>query len=385
MKNKVITLLSYVLTALLACVVTTFLLLGNRFEGYSKLEQLQQLIDKEFIGDVDQTKLEDAAAIGMISALGDRWSYYIPADQYAQHLEQVQNSYVGIGVTVRQLADGTGMEVLETAEGSPALEAGIRPGDVIVAVEGERITKDNISDVSNRIRGEEGTAVALTIRRGETQLDISVTRKTFQTPVATATLLSDGTGLVSIKNFNERCAEETIAAIESLMGQGATKLIFDVRNNPGGYKSELVKVLDYLLPEGILFRSEHSDGTKEEDRSDEKYLDIPMAVLVNGNSYSAAEFFAAALQEYGAATVVGTKTTGKGYFQLVYKLKDGSAVGLSVGKYFTPKGAALEGVGITPDVLSEVDGETFEKFQYGLLPPQDDPQILAAQNALAKE
>ena len=385
MKNKVITFLSYVLTALLACVITTFLLIGNRVEGYDKLQQLQQLIDKEFIGEVNKTELEDAAASAMISALGDRWSYYIPADQYAQHLEQVKNSYVGIGVTVRKLADGTGMEVLEAIEGSPAQTTGIQPGDVIVAVEGERITPENISDISNRIRGEEGTAVSLTIRRGETEQELSVTRKTFYTPVATATLLSDGSGLITITNFNERCAEETIAAIESLMEQGAAKLIFDVRNNPGGYKAELVKILDYLLPEGILFRSEYADGTKEEDQSDEKYLDIPMAVLVNGNSYSAAEFFAAALQEYGAATVVGTKTTGKGYFQLVYRLSDGSAVGLSVGKYFTPKGVALEGVGITPDVLSEVDGETFEKILYGLLKPQDDPQILAAQNAFPEE
>ena len=138
MKNKVSTVLSYVLTALLACAVTTFLLLGNRLEGYSKLEQLELLIEKEFIGEVDQTKLEDAAAGGMISALGDRWSYYIPADQYAQHQEQMKNSYVGIGVTVRQLADGTGLEVLEATEGSPAQEAGIQPGDMIVAVEGEQ-------------------------------------------------------------------------------------------------------------------------------------------------------------------------------------------------------------------------------------------------------
>ena len=385
MKNRVITFLSYVLTALLACVITTFLLIGNRVEGYDKLQQLEQLIGREFIGEVDKTKLEDAAASGMISALGDRWSYYIPADQYAQHMEQVKNSYVGIGVTVRQLTNGTGMEVLEAAEGTPAQQAGIQPGDVIVAVEGDPITSENISDISNRIRGEEGTAVTLTIRRGQTEQTLSVIRKTVQTPVATATLLPDGTGLVAITDFNERCTEETIAAIESLMGQGATKLIFDVRNNPGGYKAELVKILDYLLPEGILFRSEYADGTKEENRSDEKYLDIPMAVLVNGNSYSAAEFFAAALQEYGAATVVGTKTTGKGYFQLVYQLSDGSAVGLSVGKYFTPKGVALEGVGVTPDVLSEVDGETFEKILYGALEPQDDPQIQAAQNVLAKE
>ena len=186
-------------------------------------------------------------------------------------------------------------------------------------------------------------------------------------------------GLVTIENFDERCAEETIAAIESVLEQGATSLLFDVRYNPGGYKRELVDVLNYLLPEGPLFRSQYYDGREVVDSSDADCLDVPMAVLVNGSSYSAAEFFAAAIREYDAGFVVGTQTCGKGYFQNTIKLPDGSAVGLSVGKYSTPNGVCLADVGgLTPDVVVEVDDETAAKIYAGTLEPENDPQIQAA-------
>ena len=196
-------------------------------------------------------------------------------------------------------------------------------------------------------------------------------------------MLEGNVGLVTITNFDARCAEETIAAIESLLDQGAEKLIFDVRNNPGGYKSELVKVLNYLLPEGDLFRSEYYNGSDYTDTSDAKCLEIPMAVLMNSESYSAAEFFAAALEEYEAAVTVGEQTIGKGYFQTTIELSDGSAVGLSVGKYYTPKGVCLAEVGgLTPNVPVEVDEETFADIYAGLLEPAEDPQIQAAIDAL---
>ena len=195
-------------------------------------------------------------------------------------------------------------------------------------------------------------------------------------------MLEGNIGLITIENFDSRCAEETIAAIEALRSQGATALIFDVRNNPGGYKSELVKVLDYLLPKGPLFRSEDYRGREEVDYSDESHLDMPMAVLVNLNSYSAAEFFAAALDEYDAAVMVGEKTYGKGYFQNTFRLSDGSAVNLSVGKYYTPNGNSLAGVGLSPEVEIIVDSETAAKISAGTLAPEDDPQIIAAVNAL---
>ena len=155
-----------------------------------------------------------------------------------------------------------------------------------------------------------------------------------------------------------------------------------MRNNPGGYKSELCKILDYLLPEGPLFRSEYYDGSTQVDSSDADCLEIPMAVLVNSESISAAEFFAAALAEYEAATVVGQQTIGKGYFQNAYELSDGSAVGLSIGKYTTPNGVSLTGVGITPDVVVEVDEALFRQIYYGQIAWNEDPQILAAVEVL---
>ena len=211
-----------------------------------------------------------------------------------------------------------------------------------------------------------------------------VTRKTVQTPVAAYQMLEDNIGLVTIYNFDARCAQETIAVMEELLNQGAEKLIFDVRYNPGGYAHELVKVLDYILPEGDLFRTVDYAGNEDVDRSDEKCLTgIPMVVLINGDSYSAAEFFAAALREYGYAIVVGEQTVGKGYFQQTYELSDGSAVGLSVGKYFTPNGVSLaEAGGLTPDIEVAVTEEEAFNIYAGTLAPEEDPQIQAAVEAL---
>lgn len=382
MKNKILKILSYVLVALLASAATLFVAIGSMPNRYSKLDELENKILDCFIGDVDQKAIEDAAANAMVNALGDRWSYYIPADQYAAYKEQMNNAYVGVGVTIQQREDGIGLDVIGVTENGPAQEAGILVGDVIVAVSGQKIQGMALEEVRGMIQGEANTTVQITVLRDEKETTLTVTRRKIETVVATGTMLGEDIGLVTIVNFDARCADETIAAIESLMEQGAKKLIFDVRNNPGGYKHELVALLDYLLPEGVLFRSELYNGKVEQDKSDAKYLDIPMVVLVNGNSYSAAEFFAAALREYDAGIVVGEQTVGKGYFQSTFQLKDGSAVGLSIGKYYTPKGVSLAGVGITPDISIELDDETDTKLYYGQLEPMEDPHILAAMEAL---
>ena len=354
MKKKILISLSYLLVAVLATVAT---LAAVGYPGYaygSKLEQLESLILERFIGDADQTAMEDAAATAMVKSLNDRWSYYIPASEYAAHEEQVNNAYVGVGITI-EAREQEGFLVKAVNEGSSAEVAGVQVDDLLVEVEGQDVREMTAAEVRNLVRGEEGTYVSLTVlRRGE-RVTLSVERRQVQTVVASGRMLSGDIGLVTIENFDARCAEEAIAAIDGLLGQGAEKLIFDVRNNPGGYAKELVKVLDYLLPEGELFRTVDYAGKEKVDYSDADCLDIPMAVLVNGDSYSAAEFFAAALSEYGVADVVGEKTCGKGYFQNTMRLSDGSAVGLSVGKYFTPKGVSLAGVGITPDVVVPVD------------------------------
>lgn len=387
MKKLILRTLSYILVAALAAslaLCVTLPRIGSYTPvGSTKLEQLENLLLEKFIGVADRVAMEDAAAEAMIAALGDRWSYYISAADYAAHMEQMNNSYVGIGVTIQVLKEG-GFEITIVNDGGPAQEAGLQVGDVIVAVDGTSVLDKTVTECRNLVRGEENTVVQITVRRAGEEQTFSVTRKTVKTAVATGRMLPDNIGLVKIVNFDARCYDETVAAIEKLLAEGAEAIIFDVRNNPGGYKNELVKLLDYLLPEGVLFRSEDYLGNTAVDKSDAACLDIPMAVLVNGNSYSAAEFFAAALSEYEAAVVVGEQTSGKGYFQNTFLLSDGSAVAVSTGKYCTPNGVSLEGVGITPDEVVTVDDETAAKIYSGLLEPMEDPQILAAVAALSK-
>ena len=378
MKN-LLKLTSYILVAALASAATFFLAVPQMPGGneYSKLAELQALIDERFIGEIDWKAAQDSAAAGMVEGLGDRWSYYMSAETYERYQEQMNNSYVGVGITVTEREDGY-LDILEVTAGGPAEKAGVEPGGVIIRVGEQDISEIGIDGATGLIKGEEGTDVSLTVRYGDEEKEFTMTRSYFEVTVAWGQMLEDGIGMVTIENFDGRCADETIAAIEELLAQGAEKLIIDVRNNPGGYKHELCEVLDYLLPEGPLFRSEYYDGTTQVDESDADCLQIPMAVLINSESISAAEFFAAAMDEYDAATTVGEQTIGKGYFQQAYELSDGSAVGLSVGKYTTPNGVSLANVGITPEVEVEVDEELFWQIYYGNVEWQDDPQVLAA-------
>lgn len=379
MRNeKWIRILSHVLVALVSVTVTVAVMLGifvHKRQNGSKLLALEQLILDCFIGEVDQTAMEDAAANAMVNALGDRWSYYIPADQFAAHMEQMNNAYVGVGITITPVESG-GFRIIAVTEGGPAEEAGVLVEDVIVSVDGQSILNMAIDDSKKLIQGAENTTVEIMVLRGGEEKTMTLTRRAIRTPVAKGQLLEENIGLITIYNFNSNCAQETIAAIETLMAQGAQKLIFDVRNNPGGYASELVKVLDYLLPEGKLFTTVDYAGNTHTDMSDANCLELPMAVLVNGNSYSAAEFFAAAMAEYDAAVVVGEKTSGKGYFQSTFQLPDGSAVGLSIGKYYTPQGKSLADVGVTPDLEIPVENDKIESD------PLKDTQVLAAMEAL---
>lgn len=380
MKQKVLQIGSYILVAALASALTLAGMGG--IPESSKLSQLQDLIEERYIEGADPTVLEDAAADAMVAATGDRWSYYIPASEYETYQENMANAYVGVGITILSSEDVEGFRIMSVTPGGPAEEAGVQVDDVLIGVDGQDVRQSDASQVRNLVRGEEGTDVVLTVLREEAELELTVQRRHMETPVATYTMLEDQVGLVTIENFDSRCSEETIAAIEALREEGAQKLIFDVRNNPGGFAEELVKVLDYLLPEGDLFRTERYDGYEDVDVSDENFLDMPMAVLVNGDSYSAAEFFAAALQEYEAAIVVGEHTSGKGHFQTTYQLSDGSAVALSIGRYYTPKGVCLEGVGIEPDVPVTVDEDTAMEIYFDSLPWEEDPQIQAALDAL---
>jgi len=371
--------LSYVLVSVITAVIT----LGLFGSEYSKLAELESVIDQAFVGQYDKATIEDAAARAMVAATGDRWSFYMSKEEWEAYQESLSNSFVGIGVTVSPNEDGLGENVTAVTDGGPAQEAGIQIGDIIIKVDGTSIAGLSSTEARDRIAGEKNTQVTITVMRGAQELDFIVTRKVIQIPVATGKMLENNIGLVRIENFNTNCAQEAIAAINNLRSQGATSLIFDLRFNSGGYVDELVKLLDYLLPECVVFREQDYEGNENTRYSDASCLEMPMAVLVNADSYSAAEFFPACLREYEKAIVVGEQTCGKGYYQQVITLFDGSAVNLSTGKYFTPKGVNLtEQGGLTPDVPVTVDDETAVKIYTGTITPEEDPQLQAAIAAL---
>ena len=356
--------------------VLVFLLI---FLGKSnKLRQLEFVLDRYFVEDVEEEQLLDGAAAGMVMSLEDRWSYYMTAEEYEELRLQRNSSYVGVGIAITRRQDNLGYDITQVEPDGPSDQAGIQVGDILIGANNLRVDTHGLDAVSDAISGKKGTEVVLVILRGEEELSFTVKRDVILVDVAWGTMLEENVGLVTIDSFHSRCAEEAIAAVEQLLEQGAEALIFDVRNNPGGYTSEMVELLDYLLPEGPVFRTESSSGKNHVDYSDAECLEIPMAVLVNKRSYSAAEFFAAALQEYDAAMILGEKTTGKGRYQTIIELPDGSAVNLSIGRYFTPNEVDLTGVGIIPDQEIPVDDEIAVKIYGRTLEPMEDPQILAA-------
>jgi carboxyl-terminal processing protease len=382
MKNFILNTLSYLLVAVMASVATFAFC---RYRAPGKLESLQNLLEQRYIGEMDEKKVEDAAAAAMVDALGDRWSHYQSAEIYELYQNVMSNTYVGVGMAISIGQDGQGLDITQVEDEGPAQKAGVLAGDRLVAVDGTDIRGMALSEVGKLLKGEEGTSVVLTVVRDQQTLELSVERGRIKSVVTTGQLLPEGVGLITIANFDDRCAEETVKVIEQLRQQGATALVFDVRNNPGGYKRELVELLDYLLPEGPLFRTVDYRGKERVDTSDADCLKMPMAVIMNLESYSASEFFAAALSEYDAAVTVGEKTFGKGYFQNTYELKDGSAVTLSIGQYYTPEGVSLAGVGLTPDVEVPLTEEQAVALASGTLPVEEDPQIQAAIQAVKAE
>ena len=365
----------------------TFLITANQYEASvlfsestaaDKVAEIEEILREYFVDPLDETALGDAAASAVIAATGDRWSYYVPAREYAEFEEMNNNGYVGVGITIRDEADEDGFRVTGVTEGSPACEAGVQVGDVLVSVEDQSTAELGFSGTRDAVRGPSGTRVKAEFRRGEKTYSCTLLRRYIEQTVAYGEMLDGRIGLVTIENFDTNAGKQAIDAVNALTADGAEALIFDVRCNPGGQKDELCRLLDYLLPEGEIFHAVSSDGQESRDYSDASCVKLPMAVLVDMDSYSAAEFFAAALQQYGWAKVVGEKTCGKGNYQYTFRLSDGSAVAVSSGRYYTPSGLRLTDVGVTPDVELSLTDEEFDKFYYGELAPEDDPQIQAA-------
>ncbi len=346
------------------------------------LLQAYRLVTGKFVGEYDQRTMVESTLENMVTALGDRWSGYLDP-QEAQRVKTARaNTYVGIGVTVGQEPED-GLEILRVTEGGPAQAAGLAPGEIIRGVDGQTITAENRADLVNAIQGEAGTTVTLEVEGTDgARRTVEVTRQEIHGLTAAWTMLADQVGLASIQNFYSGTADLVRQGVEELQAQGARALVFDLRNNPGGYVTELTEILDFLLPEGTIFISRTNDGEETVYTSDAACIDLPMAVLVNAESYSAAEFFAAELREAAGAVVAGEQTSGKGYSQMLFTLADGSAISLSTARYYTGSGISLIGTGVTPEPLVGLSQEEAQRLLAGILPPEEDPQLQSALEAL---
>ena len=343
-------LLAVVLTAavvLAAGAVVMNHLLGGA--GGRSLLEAWRLINTRFVGEYDGDAVVDGALEGMVAALGDRWSYTLTEEELAAQNQRRTNQYVGIGVTV-SYENEAGLEILEVTPGGPAEAAGLRPGEVLTAVDGTSLAGEARYEGAGLIQGEAGTAVTLEVlgTDGDTRT-VEVERAGIETDPVESGMLAGDVGYVALANFYDNSAQRLEEAVEALMDQGARALVFDMRDNGGGYFHELTDMLDFLLPEGPVFISRDRAGNESVTTSDASCVDLPMAVLVNANTYSAAEFFAAELQEQGVAVIVGEPTSGKGYSQQTFTLAYGGAVNISTAAYCTGSGTSLIGTGLTLD------------------------------------
>lgn len=337
------------------------------------------LIRHLFVEGADRAAMADSALTAMVESTGDRWSYYLDREWNASNRLYNANQTQGVGVRI--LYQEEGLLVTDVVPGGGADQAGIRIGEHLTAVEGEPLYGEGQRTNVERIAGEEGTRVLLTVRSAEGALrQVSVLRGTWFDPPVRAKLLDGQVGYVRIFNFHSGVSEAFADAVDELLEQGARALLFDVRQNGGGYVDELTEMLDYLLPEGTVFRQRTSWGWSFTKRSDDRCVALPMAVLMDESSYSAAELFAAQLRESAGAYLVGEHTSGKGYFQYGFPLTNGGSLGLSIGTYTTGVGVSLAGVGLEPDEAVSLTQEENTLLAARWLPLEEDP---AAARALA--
>lgn len=342
------------LTAGIAC-----LMVFGRFGGVSnyklalKYADVKKVVDSYYIGDSSNTAISDATSAAMITALGDKWSYYMTPEEYQSYQMYSANAYAGIGVTIQLDEKTKGFQITSITAQSPAEKAGLAVGDIITAVDGESVSGKTLSEVQSLIRSKLNKTLKFTVQNADgNSRTVDVDCTTIYTDPVSSKMLENNVGYVKINNFESGAGTSAVQAVDKLLTDGAKSIVFDVRGNPGGMLSELITILDHLLPEGDVFVSVDKSGKEDVTRSDNVCVKVPMAVLVNGNSYSAAEYFAAALREYNWATIVGENTTGKGRSQTTIVMDDGSAVHISSRKYLTPNRVDLsEQGGLTPDVV----------------------------------
>ncbi len=355
---------------------------GQKHSGEieNKISGLRELIDARYLGEVDDSELEEGLYKGLISGLEDPYSVYYDEEETKKLVEATEGEYDGIGAVLTQNMDTGIVTLVQIYEGSPAMEAGLKDDDILYKVGDMEVTGMDLTEVVSHIKGEKGTEVSLTVLRGENNEEVTVTavRNTIQAQTIEYEMKDDKIGYIAVSEFDLVTYAQYKDALTNLEGQGMKGLIVDLRNNPGGNLSTVCEMLDLMLPEGLIVYTENKEGNREEMESDEEsQFHLPMVVLMNGNSASASEIYAGAIQDYGIGKIVGTQSYGKGVVQQIFDLKDGTCVKLTIAEYFTPKGRNINGTGITPDV--EVEYEKNEED------PEADNQLDKAVEVLKEQ
>lgn len=348
-----------------------------------KLEDIEELIGENFYFEEDDEKKQEGIIRGYMDSLGDPYSVYYSAEEFADFMEDSEGEYVGIGVQVSQNIDTNVITVTKVFDG-PAKEAGIYAEDVITEVNGEDISTQDIDSVVDKIKGEEGTEVTVTIYRASDgkEHEFTMPRRKVENPTVECEMLDNGIGYIAIHSFYDVTDDQFLEAVVNLEANGMEGLIVDLRDNGGGLLDVAVNMLDYMLPEGKIVYTEDKAGnvTSQYTSSADEQFDKPLVVMVNGYSASASEIFAGAIKDYGIGTIVGETTYGKGIVQRMFPLEDGSAIKLTIAKYFTPNGNDIHQVGIEPDVEVELDYDAYRESE-----GEDDNQLQAAIDCLMEK
>ena len=343
-----------------------------------KVTKLEDLIDSYYIEDVTTEDLEEGIYDGLLAALGDPYSCYYTQEEYEALMESSSGIYYGIGATVQQDIRTGVITIVKPFVDCPAYNAGLLPGDILYSVNGNAVTGRDLTEVVGEMKGERGTFVTIeVIREGaDDVLSFDVERDEIEVPTIEYSMLEDQIGYIYVMEFDEVTDQQFRDALDALEEEGMQGLVIDIRDNPGGLLETVVSMLDRMLPEGLIVYTEDKYGQRVEKMSTaEESFNLPLAVLINGNSASASEIFAGAIQDYGIGTIVGTTSYGKGIVQSVIPLYDESAVKLTVSRYYTPNGVCIHGTGITPDVEVELAEEVRNLV---VIPQEDDNQLQEA-------
>lgn len=342
-----------------------------------KVGAISALLNKNYVEEIDLSKMEEGIYTGLVASLGDPYTTYMSKQQLSSFLDDTGGSFYGIGITVTMDKIDNNLVVVSPIQGSPADVAGMKPKDKIIKVDDIETSGHTVDEVVSLMKGAEGTEVKVTVYRqstGET-LDFKIKRAMIDVQSVEGKMLENGIGYIKITQFSKNTYEQFVKVYDKLNAQNQKGLIIDVRNNPGGLFDVVEKIADMLVPEGTLVYTVDKNGTRKDSISDEKRIEIPLCLLVNGNSASASEILAGAVQDMGVGKLVGTQTFGKGLVQGLYSLSDGSGVKITIQKYYTPKGVCIQGEGITPDYAVELPIEYKNEL---IVEPDKDTQLKEA-------